>query len=203
MRRNRKVKPSKKLLVTDPILCFEKLRVEETSSGDRRYVAKQAIKAGTFIAKSNNGFIIPCDQITRFMQNSMNYLQKIPDQFYKKTTILYLFMKNITESSFQPEEILKELFPRNLNQVEESVLLEAKGLTESYIVSGLETFGFSAAEICLIHLKLISNLQQIVTEYFEETGDQGLFPSTAFFNHSCWPNCTAFFTKEGAFFFLI
>ena len=183
----------------------EKIELKEIATKGRGYVAKVAIPAGTLVSRSV-GFVIQPNKEKHF-----EFLKNVEEDKQTVVTMLHLFLQKLKKTKFESEDfekqfkhvILNEMQPKKANFENEQSKKEAELIADEYFKSGVNKVGFSKEEVARLSLVALLNSHKIRYDFGFETEDWGIFPSASFFNHSCWPNCTAYYSKEHGFSFVL
>ena len=172
-----------------------KLEAEVEGKG-RGFVAVDSIPAGTLIHRSY-GYICsptikrePFEGVPADKQLSVQLLEQLvlmlEDSSYP-TPRLHKAMKKV---------VMSELQPQNLQD------WKGKQTNESRLIAELFCKATSRPdtqidELARLGLVAVVNSHQIQYEFGQFVSeDWGIFPSASFINHSCWPNCNAFYSRK-------
>ena len=173
------------------------IKLEYVEGKGRGYIATKSIASGTLVHRSSGYICSPT-------RDPPSFIEKVP--FEKRTSVQMLshFLDQLENPEYPSvalhpllrSTVLNELQPKNLEEWNGSQIGESKLIAELYCKATNRDLS-EIDEIARIGLIAVVNSHQVQDGLNTETNDDwGIFPSASFFNHSCWPNCCAFYSKE-------
>jgi len=174
------------------------VRLVEIPNKGRGYIAAQDLPAGSLIHRSA-GII--------FSESDPNppYLETIPADKQTSVKFLHHLTQQFGPSSSLPVKIKSqlihvfknELHPRSLEDYSGKQRTESELIAELYCSATNVTSEKLKSDLVRFGLVAVMNSFQVhynISQHMSE--DYGVFPSASFFNHSCHPNGTGFYSQK-------
>lgn len=174
------------------------IKLEQNVKGKGRgYIATSPIPAGTLIHRSSGYICSPT-------QSKLKKFEGVPDDKQLSVNLLSQLVTQIEDTSYPSQRLHKlmrqvldyELQPKDLESWHGKQINESELVAELFCTSTNRSMD-QKKYFAKLGLIAVVNSHQIQYEFGQAVSrDWGIFPSASFINHSCWPNCTSFYSTK-------
>ena len=183
-----------------PVRGFQpdQIRLAEVEGRGRGYLARHAIPAGSFIHRSSGFIFSPTAPAEPF-------LAQVPADKQLSVHLLAQFVRQLESTptgsmshlhQWMKSTVWEELEPKSLETWQGSQTEESMYISELFCQASGRPLT-EKEKWARLGLVAVVNSHRVHYDFSQEASqDWGVFPSASFFNHSCWPNCTAFYSKH-------
>lgn len=179
------------------------IKLENNVKGKGRgFIATSPIPAGTLIHRSSGYLCSP-------VASKMKIFEGVPDDKQLSVNLLSQLVQQLEDHSFPTPRLHKllkevvdhELQPQDLDKWHGKQINESEFIAELFCKATNRPIE-QKRYFSRLGLIAVVNSHQVQYEFGQQVSqDWGIFPSASFINHSCWPNCTAFYSSKHSRYF--